>query len=66
MEEDRIRTYLEVLACPKCKGDLSFYEEREKNLQGFLCKRCALIYPIVEDIPNMIPEEAISLQDESS
>uniref|UniRef100_A0A832GNX8 Trm112 family protein n=1 Tax=Caldimicrobium thiodismutans TaxID=1653476 RepID=A0A832GNX8_9BACT len=64
MERERIEQYLEVLACPLCKGDL-VYLEKEK-ISGFFCKKCALLYPIVEDIPVMLPEEAIPLKDEPS
>jgi uncharacterized protein YbaR (Trm112 family) len=49
MEQERIRVYLEVLACPKCKGELEFLVFQDK--EGFVCKTCKLLYPIVEDIP---------------
>jgi len=62
MEEKKIREYLEVLACPKCKGDLEFKKLPEK--EGFYCKKCRLFYPIVEDIPVMLIEEAEKLEDE--
>jgi uncharacterized protein YbaR (Trm112 family) len=59
MEKEKIEEYLKVLACPKCKGDLSYkvYEKKE----GFYCKKCKLFYPIVEDIPVMLIDEAISI-----
>jgi len=60
MEEARIKEYLEVLACPKCKGDLKYIKEEGK--EGFVCERCKLLYPIVEDIPVMLIEEAIKLE----
>ena len=60
MENERIKEYLEVLACPKCKGDLEYVKEGEK--EGFYCKKCKLLYPIVEDIPVMLIEEAIKLE----
>ncbi|MCS7200189.1 MAG: Trm112 family protein [Caldimicrobium sp.] len=66
MDWDRIKAYLEVLACPQCKGDLEYYENKGENLQGFTCKRCALLYPIIEDIPNMLPEEALPFPNEPS
>ncbi|NOX21304.1 MAG: Trm112 family protein [Nitrospirae bacterium] len=44
---------LEILACPKCKGDLQL-----KDDEGLLCNRCRLIYPIRDGIPVMIVEEA--------
>ncbi|MEZ0343699.1 MAG: Trm112 family protein [Caldimicrobium sp.] len=63
MEKEKIREYLEVLACPVCKGDLE-YKEAEKDLpEGFFCSKCKLLYPIVENIPVMLEEEAISLKE---
>ncbi|AIH03414.1 MULTISPECIES: Trm112 family protein [Thermodesulfobacterium] len=61
MEQERIRVYLEVLACPKCKGELEFLVFQDK--EGFVCKTCKLLYPIVEDIPVMLVEEALKLED---
>ena len=45
---------LSVLACPKCKGDLE-YREKEQKL---ICHKCKLAYPIVDDIPVMLIDEA--------
>ncbi len=66
MEKEKIKAYLEVLACPQCKGDLEYKEITPEEKIGFFCKRCRLLYPILEDIPIMLPEEALSLTDESS
>ena len=44
----------EILACPKCKGDLEF-REAEKNI---VCQACKLVFRIEEDIPVMLLEEA--------
>lgn len=44
----------EILVCPKCKGDLEFREEQ----QQIVCPACKLAYPIVDDIPVMLIEEA--------
>ncbi|HEA83826.1 MAG: Trm112 family protein [Thermodesulfobacterium sp.] len=59
MEKAKIQEYLKVLACPKCKGELIYkiYSKKE----GFYCEKCKLFYPIVEDIPVMLIEEAINL-----
>ena len=43
-----------VLACPKCKGDLEFHEEKAE----IHCHRCRLIYAIEEDFPVMLIDEA--------
>lgn len=45
---------LDVLACPKCKGDLK-YERAKQRLE---CKKCRLAYRIEEGIPIMLVEEA--------
>ncbi len=48
---------LEILACPKCKGDLVLTRAED----GFVCAACRLLYPIKDDIPVMLIEEAIPL-----
>lgn len=50
---------MEILACPKCKGELEYYEPPN---EGFACARCRLFYPVVDDIPNFIIEEALPLE----
>jgi len=62
MDENRIKKYLEILACPQCKGELVYKKLEDK--EGFFCKKCKLLYPIVEDIPVMLVNEAIRLEDE--
>ena len=46
---------LEILACPKCKGDLRYEETR------LVCEACSLAYPIRDDVPIMLIDEAIPL-----
>ena len=48
----------EILACPKCKGELEF-REAEKQI---ICKTCQLVYRIEDDIPVMLIDEARPLQ----
>jgi uncharacterized protein YbaR (Trm112 family) len=48
----------EILACPKCKGELEFHEDRNE----IHCKTCRLIYDIKDDIPVMLIEEARPLE----
>ena len=44
----------EILACPKCKGDLDF-REAEAEIR---CPRCRLAYRIDDGIPVMLVDEA--------
>jgi hypothetical protein len=47
---------LRILVCPKCKGDLEYREQ-----DGVLvCAACRLRYPVREDIPIMLIDEATS------
>ena len=46
---------LEILACPKCKGDIFL----NRTGDGLICKACRLIYPIKDDIPVMLIDEAL-------
>lgn len=45
---------LDILVCPACKGDLQYDRERER----LICPACHLAYPIKDDIPIMLIEEA--------
>jgi uncharacterized protein YbaR (Trm112 family) len=49
---------LEILACPKCKGDVRLDQTRE----GLVCESCKLLYPIKDDIPVMLIDEAVRLE----
>lgn len=49
---------LDILACPKCKGDLELTSQED----GLICRACQLIYPIREEIPVMLIEEAYTSQ----
>ena len=48
---------LALLVCPKCKGVL---EHRETE-HALLCQACRLRYPIRDDIPIMLIDEATPL-----
>ena len=48
---------LEILACPKCKGDIYLNDSQD----GLICDNCRLLYEIRDDIPIMLIEEATSL-----
>ncbi len=56
---------LDILACPRCHGDIILKTEKcdgdvQKNI-GLTCAACAVMYPIRDDIPIMLLEEAIPL-----
>ncbi len=45
---------LDILACPKCKGDIYLNETKD----GLICGKCKLLYEIKDDIPIMLIDEA--------
>jgi len=47
---------LEILACPKCKGNV------EKKEMFIICKKCKLAYPILDDVPDMLIDDAWKLE----
>ena len=44
---------LDILACPKCKGDIYLNEAGD----GLICDKCRLLYEIKDDIPIMLIDE---------
>lgn len=51
---------LDILVCPICKGSLVY----DKTRLELICKRDRLAYPIRDDIPVMLEDEARQLSDE--
>lgn len=47
---------LDILVCPKCKGELEYRETEE----ALLCHSCRLRYAVDDGIPVMLVEEAES------
>ncbi|WP_431915941.1 Trm112 family protein [Nonomuraea jabiensis] len=45
---------LEILACPACKSALRAENEAEE----LVCTGCGLIYPVRDDIPVLLVDEA--------
>jgi uncharacterized protein len=45
---------LEILVCPICKIRVA----ASADSSGLLCPECRRVYPIRDDIPVMLPEEA--------
>jgi uncharacterized protein YbaR (Trm112 family) len=50
---------LEILVCPICKGPLVY----RKAAQELICKADRLAFPIRDDIPVMLEEEARRLEE---
>ena len=50
---------LDILACPKCKGDIYHNETKD----GLICDNCKLLYEIKDDIPIMLIDEAKPLEE---
>ena len=51
---------LEILVCPLCKGQLRY----DKAKAELVCKADRLAYPIRDDIPVMLEDEARQVSDE--
>ncbi len=49
---------LDILACPKCKGELEYKPNEDK----LICHNCKLAYRIEDDIPIMLIEEAENIE----
>jgi uncharacterized protein YbaR (Trm112 family) len=47
-------TLLEILVCPDCHGTLSV----DESASELVCDGCGLAYPVRDDIPVMLVEEA--------
>jgi uncharacterized protein YbaR (Trm112 family) len=45
---------LEILVCPLCKAPVRYTPDQT----GLRCQSCRRIYPIRDEIPVMLPEEA--------
>ena len=50
---------LEILGCPACKQPLE-YRENPENLK---CKACHRVYPVKDDIPIMLVDEATTVDE---
>ena len=51
---------LDILVCPICKAGLEFRKAEEE----LVCKPCKLAFPIRDDIPVMLEDEARQLKAE--
>lgn len=48
---------IKLLVCPQCKQPIELID----NCAAIICHSCLLKYPIKNDIPVMVREEAVSL-----
>jgi uncharacterized protein YbaR (Trm112 family) len=51
---------LDILVCPKCKGDLILLDDGT----GLVCPDCRLKYPVRDEIPIMLVDEASKIGEE--
>lgn len=51
---------LDILACPQCKGVVTY----APAAQEISCATCRLAFPVRDDIPVMLIDEARSLADD--
>lgn len=49
---------LEMLVCPRCKGELEHTTDPKETL---VCRACRLVYAVEDDIPIMLIDEATPL-----
>jgi uncharacterized protein YbaR (Trm112 family) len=49
---------IDLLVCPQCKGDLEYLTAPAESL---ICHVCRLRYPVEDDIPIMLIDEALPL-----
>jgi len=47
---------LEILVCPKCKGELEY--RNAPGTEALVCHSCRLVYPVEDGIPIMLVDEA--------
>ena len=53
------KDFVDILACPQCKGEIELLVDNS----GLICRPCRLKYPIREDIPVMLIDEAERISD---
>lgn len=54
------RKLLDILVCPICKGPLSFDKEKSE----LTCRADRLAYPVRDEIPVMLEEEARQMSED--
>ena len=52
------KALMAILVCPKCKGEVHYNTKSD----GLVCDPCQLEYPIRDDIPVMLVDEAKQIE----
>jgi uncharacterized protein YbaR (Trm112 family) len=47
---------LSILRCPRCHGRLE--ERADGAQQGLVCAACRVLYPVVDEVPSFLAEDA--------
>ncbi len=50
---------LDILVCPFCRGDLTLKADASGVTTGLKCVACHRVYPVRDDIPVMLIDEAV-------
>ncbi|WP_319470551.1 Trm112 family protein [uncultured Pseudodesulfovibrio sp.] len=50
---------IDILACPKCKGKVAVTPGED----GLACRKCGVIYPVRDEIPIMLVDQAVPEKD---
>lgn len=52
---------LSILACPVCRNSLETMcaGDAAEAVEGLACPKCAVVYPVRDEIPVMLAEEAV-------
>ncbi len=58
MTQELTENLLEIMVCPLCSSDLVYDKENQK----LICYQSKLAYAIIDGIPNMLIEDAESLE----
>lgn len=48
---------LAILVCPKCKGDLACSPSQDT----LTCEKCRVVYPVRDEIPVLLIDEAMPI-----
>jgi len=64
------RRLMDILACPICKHsplDLHVFEEKDEIVEALIvCSACNRWYPVIDEIPHMLPDNLRSRDEDLS